>query len=98
MTASGKWNVVIESPLGKQHREMTMDAEGESFEARVIGPDGTSAVTGKIEGDRLTWSDKISKPLPLTANFDVTLLGDEMQGVVKLGIFGKAKFVATRAA
>lgn len=40
---------------------------------------------------------QITSPMPLTLQFEVTLAGDEMSGVVKLGIFGKAKFAATRA-
>ena len=35
--------------------------------------------------------------MPLSLSFEVTLAGDEMLGTVKLGIFGKAKFKATRA-
>lgn len=97
MTATGKWNVVIESPLGEQRREMTLDATADAFTGSVTGPDGTHELAGKIAGDRLTWSDKVTSPMPLTLNFEVTLAGDTMSGAVKLGIFGKAKFKATRA-
>ncbi len=96
MTATGKWNVVIESPLGEQRREMTLDATAEAFTGSVTGPDGTHAIDGKIAGDRLTWSDKVTSPMPLTVIFEVTLAGESMSGIVKLGIFGKAKFYATR--
>lgn len=96
MTATGKWNVVIESPLGPQHGEMTLEAASDSFTGSVTGPDGTNAIAGKIAGDKLTWSDKITNPMPLTLQFEVTLAGDEMSGAVKLGIFGNAKFTATR--
>jgi len=97
MTATGKWNVVIESPLGQQRREMTLEAGSDSFTGSVTGPDGTNAISGLVVGDKLTWSDKITSPMPLTLYFEAAVSGDEMSGVVKLGIFGKAKLAATRA-
>ena len=97
MTATGKWYVVIESLLGQQRREMTLEAASDSFTGSVTGPEGTNAIAGNIAGDKLTWSDKTTSPMPLSLDFEVTLAGDEMAGVVKLGIFGKAKFMATRA-
>jgi hypothetical protein len=96
MTATGKWNVVIESPLGQQRREMILEAGADTFTGSVTGPDGTNAIAGLIAGDKLTWSDKITSPMPLTLYFETTLAGDEMSGVVKLSVFGKAKFAATR--
>ncbi len=97
MTATGKWNVIIESPLGEQRREMTIEATAGAFTGSVAGPEETHAIEGKIAGERLTWSDKVTKPMPLTLSFDVSLSGDSMSGIVKLGIFGKAKFKALRA-
>jgi len=97
MTSTGKWNVVIESPLGEQRREMVIEAASNSFTGSVTGPDGTNEISGQVAGDKLTWSDKVAKPMPLSLSFEVTLAGDEMLGTVKLGIFGKAKFKATRA-
>lgn len=95
--ASGRWDVTIESPLGRQRREMNIEASAESFTAAVSGDDESHAVTGVVSGDRLTWSDKVTSPMKLSLQFDVTVSGDAMTGVVKLGIFGKAKFTATRA-
>lgn len=96
--ANGRWNVVIESPLGRQRREMDIAAAADSFTAQVSGGgDGTHAVSGTVAGNRLTWTDLVTSPMKLTLSFDVTQSGDEMSGVVKLGIFGKAKFLATRA-
>ena len=97
MSATGKWDVIIDSPLGRQTREMTLEADAKAFTGSVAGPDGVSAIVGVIDGDKLTWSDKIAKPMPLTLHFEVTRAGDTMSGVVKLGVFGMAKFSATRA-
>ncbi len=46
MTATGKWNVIIESPLGEQRREMTLDATADAFTGSVTGSDGTHAIDG----------------------------------------------------
>lgn len=96
--ATGKWAVSIQSPLGNQSRDMVVEAGVETFTGSVTGPDGTQAVSGKVDGNRLTWSDQVTKPMKLNLKFDVTVEGDEMSGQVKLGIFGSAKFKATRVA
>lgn len=96
MTATGKWNVVIESPLGEQRRTMTVAATAVAFTGDVSGPDGSHPIEGKIDGDKLTWSDKVTSPMPLTLQFETTVAGDRMAGTVKLGLFGKAKVTATR--
>jgi len=96
--ANGHWNVIIESALGQQRREMDIEAATDTFTARVTGADGAHTVSGKVDGSKLTWTDQVTRPMKLTLHFDVTVSGDEMTGVVKLGIFGKARFLATRAA
>jgi len=94
--AQGHWNVIIESPLGQQRREMTINAGTDTFRASVTGTEGTHDVSGTIDGNRLTWTDQVTSPVKLTLHFDVAVDGDAMTGVVKLGIFGEAKFMATR--
>lgn len=96
--ATGTWDVVIQSPLGQQKRHMVIDAADEAFTAQVSdGPD-THAVAGKVVGAQLTWTDQVTKPMKLNLQFDVSVAGDTMSGQVKLGIFGSAKFAATRSA
>lgn len=90
--------MIIASPLGEQHREMVIDAGADSFSATVSGADGTHTVSGTVAGNKLSWTDRVTHPMKLTLHFDVTVSADEMTGAVKLGIFGKAKFSATRGA
>ncbi|MFM2056950.1 MAG: hypothetical protein RLY71_1335 [Pseudomonadota bacterium] len=96
-SADGRWNVTIESPLGHQRREMEIEVRADSFTAQVTSEDGTHAVAGKVAGNGLTWTDQVTQPMKLTLQFAVTVSGDQMTGTVKLGIFGKARFLATRA-
>lgn len=95
--ATGTWDATIESPLGHQRREIVIEASTDSFNARVTGTDGTHNVSGTVDGNRLTWTDQVTTPMKLTLHFDVTVNGDDMTGVIKLGFFGKAKFAAKRA-
>ncbi len=96
-TANGHWNVIIESPLGQQRREMTIEVAMNSFSATVSSSEGTHTVAGTVDGTKLTWTDQVTSPMKLTLHFDVTVDDNQMNGVVKLGIFGKARFLATRA-
>jgi hypothetical protein len=58
---------------------------------------GTQEVTGKIDGDTLTWSTDITNPMPMTLEFTVKVDGDKMTGKCKLGTFGISDLAGERA-
>ena len=58
---------------------------------------GSQEVSGKVDGDTLTWSSAITSPMPMTLEFSATVAGDTMTGNVKLGAFGNAALSGVRA-
>jgi len=53
---------------------------------------------GKVDGDNVTWSAKITSPMPLTLDFTGTVDGDKLSGSVKAGSFGSFPFTGNRTA
>jgi hypothetical protein len=74
MAVDGKWEIVINSPLGAQ--KAVLD----------------------IATNNLSWSAKITNPLPLTLDFAGTVEGDKLSGSVKAGSFGSFPFTGSRTA
>ena len=53
------------------------------------------AVDGKIDGNKLEWSAKITKPVRMTIKFAATVEGDRIQGKAKY-LLGSASFSGSR--
>ena len=58
----------------------------------------TKITNGRIDGNNLSWSAKITSPMPMTLDFTGAVDGDKLSGSVKAGSFGSFPFTGTRAA
>lgn len=90
MSADGNWKITISTPMGAQEVTAQITTHGDSFTGKTESPMGAQEITGKVAGDTLTWSANITKPMPLTLEFEVKVDGDRMSGSCKLGAFGAA--------
>jgi hypothetical protein len=97
MSVDGTWKTSVNSPMGTQEGELVVTAAGDTFNGVMKGRMGEQEVTGKLEGDTLTWSAKITSPFPMTLEFTATVNGDSMSGAVKAGAFGSSPLSGTRA-
>jgi hypothetical protein len=95
---SGKWDAVIDTPIGKMAVVFNI----------TDGPDGIGGTSSNdhesvdiqgatADGDRLTWTQAVTKPMKLTLKFDVTVDGDAMVGTAKAGIFPASKLHGSRS-
>ena len=69
---------------------------GDTFTGRTEGRMGAQDISGKVDGDALTWSANITNPMPMTLDFTARIDGDKMTGTVKLGAFGNAPMSGER--
>ena len=99
MSADGKWNISVAAPTGPQQRQLTITTSNNTFIGIVEGgPQGQQQVSGKVAGDKLSWTAEVTQPMPMTLQFDVTVTGDKMSGTVGLGPMGSVPLTGTRAA
>jgi hypothetical protein len=99
MTAAGKWEIVINSPMGAQKATLDLVTDGASLTGTQTAAQGSGPLeNGKVDGNTVSWSAKISSPMPLTLDFTGTVEGDKMSGSVKAGAFGAFPFTGNRLA
>ncbi len=98
MSAAGAWNIVIKSPIGDQKSLVTLEESGGVVTGTMSGSAGEAEVEdGKVDGDVVSWTSKVTKPMPVTLEFTGKIDGDAISGNVKLGMFGNAAFSGERA-
>ncbi|MET0182955.1 MAG: hypothetical protein ABW199_08735 [Caulobacterales bacterium] len=97
MSADGKWNVTLNTPLGQQNAEITIKSEGANFTGSAQLQGNTQDIAGSVDGDTLTWKVSITQPMPLTLDFTAKIAGDDMAGSAKAGAFGSFPLTGKRA-
>ena len=97
MSADGNWKITINTPMGARTMDVAIATSGDSFTGKVDSEMGSQEVTGKVDGDTLTWSTDITNPMPMKLEFSAKVDGDKMSGNVKLGMFGNAALTGDRA-
>jgi len=99
MAVDGKWEIVINSPLGAQKAQLELKTDGGTLTGSQQAAQGSGPLeNGKVDGNNLSWSAKISSPMPLTLDFTGAVDGDTLSGSVKAGSFGSFPFSGTRVA
>jgi hypothetical protein len=99
MAVDGKWEIVINSPLGAQKAQLDLAANGATLTGTQQAAQGSGPLeNGKVDGSSLSWSAKITSPMPMTLDFSGTVEGDKLTGSVKAGSFGSFPFTGTRLA
>lgn len=97
MSVDGTWNTTVNSPMGVQKGVLTVKSDGASFSGSMQSPQGTNDISGKVDGNSLSWSSQLTQPFPITLEFTVTVDGDKMSGNVKAGAFGSSPLTGERA-
>ena len=95
---SGNWDATLLTPIGKIEAVFEIN----EIDGVIGGLARTDAETVDIldavaDGNRLTWTQRVTTPMKLTLKFDVTIEGDTMTGGYKAGIFPTSKVHATRS-
>lgn len=99
MAVDGKWEIVINSPLGAQKASLEIKTDGNLLTGTQQAAQGSGPLeNGKVDGNALAWSAKITNPMPLTLDFTGTVEGDKLSGSVKAGAFGSFPFTGSRSA
>lgn len=85
-TFAGSWDVTIATPIG----EIAVVFEITERDGAIHGIARSDAETvdfvdAVADGNRLTWSQKVTTPMQLNLKFDVTVEGDVMTGTSNPG-------------
>jgi len=98
MSFTGKYNLVMNVPTGKQEAVLTLAQDGDSLSGTMEAAGESGPIDNpRMEGEEACWDVDITKPMPLTLNFRARKDGDNIIGKVALGMFGEADFDGTAA-
>ncbi|WP_159978521.1 MULTISPECIES: hypothetical protein [unclassified Novosphingobium] len=100
MSVAGTYDCVTNTPLGKQKGVLTVvPGEANSFTGHISGDLGNMDVTdGRISGQSLVWSMKMTMPMPMDLDCQAIVEGDSLTGQIKAGMFGSMELTGTRQA
>jgi hypothetical protein len=98
MAIDGNWKIDMETPMGTQSAQLQLASSGGKLTGKMMGSGGAvDLADGHIDGNKASWKADIKQPMALTLEFAVTVDGGDMQGSVKLGMFGDAPLKGKRA-
>ncbi len=91
------WQLSISTPIGRQDvtlrlREYDGELSGEAEGRHETVP----LLELRRDGHRLTWTQRITRPMRLNLRFDVTVEGDRMTGTSKAGMLPASTVTGTR--
>ena len=93
----GRWNITIKTPMGEKSGVLDLKTEGSALTGSMSDADHYAAISdGKVQGNLLSWSAKITKPMRMSLKFTATVEADHISGAAK-HLLGKATFTGTRA-
>jgi hypothetical protein len=99
MAVDGTWKLTVNTPMGAQESTLVISTAGGKVTATQSAgssdPRPVDDVT--VAGDNVSWKASITKPMAITLEFKGTVSGDNMDGTVKLGMFGTQSFSGVRA-
>jgi hypothetical protein len=93
----GKWNITIKTPMGDKSGVLELKTDGTALTGSLSDGDHYAAISdGKVVGNKLSWSAKITKPMRMNFKFTATVEEDRISGAAK-HLLGSATFNGTRA-
>jgi hypothetical protein len=93
----GKWNITLKTPVGDKAGVLDFTVDGDKLTGSLSHAEHFAAISdGKIIGDKLSWSAKITKPMRMNVKFTATIDADRIRGDAK-HLFGTLSFSGTRA-
>jgi hypothetical protein len=92
----GKWQITINTPMGEKSGVLELQVSSKTLTGSLSDADHHVAISnGKIEGNKLSWQAKITKPMHLNFKFTATVDEDRISGAAR-HMLGTATFRGTR--
>lgn len=99
MSFDGHWHIVIPTPIGKQQVLLEIvERSGHLSGTATQGSETVPFVDPHVDGDRIRWSQQVTKPMRLSIKFDLIRKGDTLSGTAKPGILPATSVTGRRKA
>jgi cytochrome P450 len=95
----GKWTLMIKGPTGELPTTLVLERVNGVLTGSQTGQGVTSPISdAKHEGNQLTWTQHVTKPMKLKVDFTGEINGRQIAGKMKAGFMGSYKFTGTKDA
>jgi hypothetical protein len=92
----GKWNITLKTPMGDKSGVLALSVAGDKLTGSLSDAEHHVVLSdGKVLGNRLSWSAKITKPMHLNFKFTAIVEEDRISGTAR-HMLGTATFTGTR--
>ncbi|MBE2998167.1 hypothetical protein IDM40_05520 [Nocardiopsis sp. HNM0947] len=87
MPVTGDWDLTITTPIGRIEPTVRITEEGGALSgiAWTEGAEPEELLDLEFDGARLTWRQRVRRPLRLNLRFELDVDGDELSGVSRAG-------------
>jgi hypothetical protein len=93
----GKWNITINTPMGVRSGVLDLSVSGQTLTGTLSDAEHRVAISdGRVEGNKLSWKAKVTKPMRLSFKFTAIVEQDRISGEAR-HMLGAAAFSGTRA-
>ncbi len=93
----GDWDTLIATPIGKMAVRLHIaEVNGVIRGTATQGDEVSDFIDPVRKGNKLVWSQRITKPMRLNLNFEATVDGDLMSGTAKAGILPASRLTGRR--
>ena len=92
----GKWNIKLLTPMGEKQGVLELVTSGTILTGSLSDGEHFAAISdGRVDGNRLSWTAKITQPMRLSFKFSAVVEDDTISGAAR-HLLGKASFTGTR--
>ena len=97
MSVEGTWDLSISTPVGRIKAVVELRREEGVLTGTAQGSGEEVPLNSLVlEGDRLTWTQAVTKPMRLNLAFAMTVDGDTLTGTSKAGRLPASKVTGRR--
>lgn len=100
-TITGTWDVRLKTPIGTLDACYTFTDDDGTLTGTAEGQGETSTLDALVveptaDGERVTWSQKVTRPMRLNLDFDVVARGDTLEGFSRAGRLPRTQVTGSR--
>ena len=93
----GTWNTEIYTPIGKLSVILNILTKNGHLQGTAKqGDEVVEFIDPVVDGNHLSWSQRVTKPMRLNLKFEVTVNGNIMTGTAKAGVLPASKIIGNR--
>jgi uncharacterized protein YbjT (DUF2867 family) len=96
----GTWDCTVATPVGKEPHVLVMQVNADGSLSGEMTNTKNGIVMplqdGRADGDRLSWTLQLQKPIKLKLKVEVTVQGRDLSGQATAGMIGKAAIKGVR--